>query len=64
MPQKLRPVIYPMEKAERLAGIVGTHSATNQALIELKRRLADGEDVCLLIAGSMIWVGPRPSGAQ
>jgi hypothetical protein len=52
--------IYPVERAERLARIMGEHSAAADALKELKRRLEDGEDVVLMVARSMIFVGPRP----
>ena len=53
-------VIYPVERAERLARIMGEHSASAQALAELKRRQTAGEDVVLLVGGSTILVGPRP----
>lgn len=52
--------IYPDDRAERLAKIMGPSSATAKALVELKQRRANGEDAVLLIAGSMILVGPRP----
>lgn len=49
---------YPVERAERLAHIMGDQSATARALAELKRRRAAGENVVLLIAGAAILVGP------
>lgn len=54
--------VYPEERAERLAKIMGESSAAAQALADLKRRKARGEDAVLLVAGSMIFVGPRPNG--
>ena len=55
------PVIYPVDRAMRLAKIMGERSAAALALIELERRKAAGEDAVLLVAGSMILVGPRPT---
>lgn len=49
---------YPVERAERLAKIMGKSSAAAKALDEMKRRRAAGEDVALLICGSIILVGP------
>lgn len=51
-------VEYPIERAERLASIMGESSAAADALRELKRRRAVGEDVRLFVRGSMIFVGP------
>lgn len=56
--------IYPVERAERIAKIMGENSAAAQALVDLKRRIAAGEDAVLLVSGAMILVGPRPQGAQ
>lgn len=56
--------IYPDERAERLAKIMGESSAAAQALVELKRRRALGEKAVLLVAGSTILVGPDPRIAQ
>ena len=55
--------IYPDERAERIAKILGPNSATAKALVELKARRAAGEDVVLLIWGPMIVVGPNPANA-
>jgi len=58
---KRRPIEvseYPVERAERLAKIMGDSSATAKALIELKRRQSEGENVVLLVAGGTILVGP------
>jgi hypothetical protein len=50
---------YPLERAERLAKIMGESSAAAAALKELKSRLASGEDVALFVCGAWIFVGPR-----
>lgn len=50
---------YPVEKAERLAKVVGKNSAVAHALTELKRRQDAGEDVGLFVYRSHIVVGPR-----
>lgn len=60
MARKLQVSIYPEDRAERLAKIMGENSASAHALAELKRRKALGEDVVLLICGATILVGPRP----
>ena len=60
MAKQIEVSIYPVERAELLAKIMGESSATAKALIELKRRKELGEDAVLLIAGSTILVGPRP----
>ena len=52
------PVIYPIDRAERLAKIMGENSTAARALAELKQRRASGEDVVMLVLGPMIWVGP------
>lgn len=59
--KKREPTIYPLDRAERLAKILGEYSAAARALAELKQRQADGEDVVLIVLGPMIWVGPRPA---
>ena len=56
--KKLEPVIYPIDRAERLAKIMGKFSAAARALAELKDRQAKGEDVVMLVQGPMILVGP------
>lgn len=43
---------------ERVAGIMGKHSASAQALAEFRRRRAAGEDVALIRAPGMALVGP------
>lgn len=52
-------VVYPVERAERMAKILGDNSAVAHALDELRKRIAAGEDAVLLICGAMIIVGPR-----
>ena len=45
---------------ERIADIIGWHSAAGRALTELRRRLAAGEDVaCYNRRGVAFVVGPR-----
>ena len=63
-PRKLKVSIYPDDRAERLAKIMGPSSAAAMALVELKQRRDEGEDAVLLIWGEMILVGPRPSTNQ
>ena len=59
--KKIEVSVYPDDRAERLAHIMGPSSAAAMALVELKKRREAGEDAVLLIAGSMILVGPRPA---
>lgn len=58
-PQNLNISPYPTDKAEQLAKIVGESSATAKALVELRRREANGENVGLFISGGFIFVGPK-----
>lgn len=55
----MREEPYSEEVAEMVANIIGPHSAAAQALEELKKRRANGEEVYLWRAGSAVVVGPR-----
>lgn len=59
--RQIELLIYPEDRARRLAYIMGETSAAAHALVELERRKALGEDAVLLLAGSTILVGPRPA---
>lgn len=48
------------EVLERVARIVGPHSAAAQALTELDKRIKAGERVAAYQAGTAFYVGPAP----
>ena len=62
--------LYPDDRAERLAHILGPNSAAAKALVELKDRRSKGEDVVLMIVGSdqvqggFLMVGPPIASSE
>lgn len=62
MGKGIYPEVEPLSRSivERIAYVVGESSAAAKALIELDRRLALGENVCVYQAGRSFFVGPAP----
>lgn len=59
---RAQPVSDDFLKA--VARIIGSSSAAERALVERERRIAAGEDVCVLwdVDRGILLVGPRPLG--
>lgn len=59
----VRAIAVSREVIERSAHILGPQSGAAQALRDADARVARGESVMFLKAGSSILVGPRPDDA-
>lgn len=52
--------LYPEDRAQRLANIMGPNSSAALALAELSTRRLAGENAVIMTNGKMLLVGPDP----